>query len=134
MSEHSIHLIGGEDEEVATVEATSLRKDLCAVAISYRGKTLHAENRDYFEAFRDVRKLMEEDGLIPFCYGASLNVYPSGMSRQMAQGMVAYRMTLGKSTSREDLVRIFDAGPDVIPAFAKQQREYFERWVTSFAV
>jgi hypothetical protein len=133
MSKHSVHLIGGEDGELATVEANSLGRDKCVVAVTYRNKTIHGEGRDYFEALREVRKLMEPDRLIPFCYGASLNVYPSGMSREMAQGMVAYRMTLGRPTRREDLVRIFDAGPDVIPAFVAQQSEYFDDWKNSFA-
>jgi hypothetical protein len=134
MSKHSVLLIGGEDGEMATIEASSPGRDKCALTITYRGKTVQAESLDYFEALLEVRKLMEQDHLIPFCYGASLNVYPSGMSRDMSQGMVAYRMTLGRSTTREDLVRIFDAGADVIPAFVAQQKEYFDEWKNSFPV
>jgi hypothetical protein len=133
MTEYTVHLIGGADDETATVSATSPGRDRCCISISYRGKTLQAERTDYFKALQDVRELMEADGLIPFCYGASLNVYPSGMSRDMAQGMVAYRMTLGRSTSREDLVRIFDEGADVIPSYIVQQREFHEKWILSFA-
>ncbi len=133
MSEHTVHLIGGADEETAAVSATSPERDKCLVSISYRGKAVQAEGTDYFKALQAVRKLMEVDGLIPFCYGASLNVYPSGMSRDMSQGMVAYRTTLGKPTTREDLVRIFDEGFDVIPTYVAQQCEFHEKWVQSLA-
>jgi hypothetical protein len=131
MPEHTVHLIGGAEDETAAVSATAPAYDRCIVAISYRGKTLQAEATDYFKALEEVRRLMEADGLIPFCYGASLNVYPSGMSRDMARGMVAYRTKLGMRAIQEDLVRIFDEGADVIPSFVAQQREFHEKWVQS---
>jgi hypothetical protein len=133
MFEYTVHLIGGAENETAAVSATSPGHGRCSVSIVYRGKTLQAESTDYFKALQDVRMLMEADGLIPFCYGASLNVYPSGMTRDMAQGMVAYRLTLAQSTSREDLVRIFDEGADVIPSYVANQREFHTRWIESFA-
>ena len=128
-----MYLIGGAEDEMAAVSTTALAHDRCVVAISYRGKILQAEATDYFKALQEVRRLMEADGLIPFCYGASLNVYPSGMSRDMAQGMVAYRTKLGRHAIQEDLVRIFDEGADVIPSFVAQQREFHEEWVQSIA-
>ena len=133
MSEHTLHLIGGEDDETAVVTATAPGRDRCSITIAYRGKTLEADGPDYFKAFQEIRRLLEADRLIPFCYGASLNVYPSGMSREMTQGMVAYRTTFGRSTTREDLVRIFDEGADVIPSYFAQQHEYHEKWIQSFA-
>jgi len=132
-SEHTVHLIGGADNESATISTTSAGRDSCSISILYREKELRAESTDYFKALQEIRELMEADELIPFCYGASLNVYPSGMSREMSQGMVAYRMSLGKSTTREDLVRIFDAGTDVIPSYVAQQREFHDKWIQSLA-
>ena len=131
MLQRNVHLIGGADDEVASVSATSTGRDRCTVVISYRWKVIKAECLDYFEALREVRKQMEVEALIPFCYGASLDVYPSGVSRDMAQGMVAYRTTLGRSTTRDDLVRIFDEGPDIILSYVAQQYEYHEKWIQS---
>jgi hypothetical protein len=54
-----------------------------------------------------------------------------------ALGLKAYRLTVGKKPSRDDLVGIFDEGPDVIPAPVAQQKEYvdeWKRWVRSNAV
>jgi len=69
--------------------------------------------------------------LLPFCYGASLNVFPSGMSRDMGLGLKAYRLTKGHQAFNKDLVSIFDAGPDVIPSFVVNQKEYYEDWIES---
>src|SRR5690349_16451849 len=78
MSEHIFHLIGGGDDETATVVAEP-RNGLCHLTLRYRGREIEASARDYFEAFCQVREHLEAERLIPFCYGASLHVFPSGM-------------------------------------------------------
>jgi hypothetical protein len=133
MSEHNVNLIGGAVEEPATIVTTSNGPDDCLIAIEYRGKRLDGSGIDFFAAFQQVRQQLESEGLIPFCYGASMNVWPSGMCRSMGQGMLGYRLKLGCSTTREDIVRIFDAGPDVVPANVAEQRKFFEHWGKSFA-
>jgi len=130
MSQHSVHLIGGADEETATVTIDE-RDELCHVTFQYRERSLSASAEDFFEAFAQVRIQLEPDHLIPFCYGASLNVFPSGMSRSMASGLKAYRLTKGRQALTKDLVFIFDSGPDVIPASVARQKEYFDDWITS---
>lgn len=73
-----------------------------------------------------VRLQLEPENLIPVCYGASLDVFPSGMCRDMSGGLSAYRLKLRKSPDREDLVRIFETGPDVKPVTVDDQRNFFE--------
>src|SRR5262249_20140780 len=94
-----------------------------------RGRTIGAQASDYFEALCQVRQELERERLIPFCYGASLNVYPSGMARDMGAGLKAYRLTMGKQARSQDLVDIFAEGPDRIPAPVSAQREFFEQWI-----
>ncbi len=131
MSEHTVHLIGGEDDEVATVTCTP-RAGQCHIVFRYRGRTIEESSTDYFEAFCGVRRRLEEEKLIPFCYGASLNVFPSGMCREMSAGMKAYRMMIGKPVDpKKDLVGIFDEGPDVIPASVALQKGHFDEWLNS---
>ena len=131
MSEYIVHLIGGEDDEAATV--TCAPKDrLCCLTFRYRDRVIEEISTDYFEALRQVRLRLEEEKLIPFCYGASLNVFPSGMCRDMSAGMKAYRMTIGKHADpKKDLVGIFEEGQDVIPATVARQKEYFDEWLKS---
>jgi hypothetical protein len=66
------------------------------------------------------------------CYGASLNVFPSGMARDMGGGVMAYKLTLGQRGRMQDLVCIFDTGPNVQPTTVASQREYFDGWLKSF--
>jgi hypothetical protein len=132
MSEHTVHLIGGDDDETATLSATPV-DGLCHITFRYRDQTIEASATDYFEAFSKIRLRLEEHRLIPFCYGASLSVFPSGMCRDMSAGTTAYRLMHGKKPERGDLVRIFDSGADVIPAFVARQREYFDEWLKSTA-
>jgi hypothetical protein len=133
MSEHSVNLVGGALDEPATIVATSNGADDCHIALSYRSKRLDGSGIDFFAAFQQVRVQLESEGLMPSCYGASLNVWPSGMCRSMGQGMVGYRLKLGTPTTRDDIVRIFDAGPDVVPTRVADQRKFFEDWARSVA-
>jgi hypothetical protein len=128
MDTHTIRLVGGNRDEFAlfTEEQTS---NSCALSCTYSGKTISAQKNDFFEALCVIRRELEKDGVMPFCYGASLKVYPSGMSRQMSAGKAAYKMEMGKQTQRSDVVRIFEHGPDVIPSTVEQQRAFFDEWI-----
>ncbi|HUE69803.1 MAG TPA: hypothetical protein VMP01_02845 [Pirellulaceae bacterium] len=128
MAKYRVFLIGGEDDE-SGVLTTREDKEHCCIAFEFRGRSIHAEADDYFEALCQIRLLLEKERLIPFCYGASLNVYPSGMARDMGLGLKAYRLTIGRDARTDDLVEILTEGPDVIPAFVSRQRDFFDEWI-----
>ena len=128
MKKFEIYLIGGDEDEKAVVTTESV-DGKCKLTFSYRDKELSAQEHDFFAAFCDFREQLEEERLIPFCYGASLNVYPSGMCRDMGSGMVAYKIEIGRRASRDNLVKIFEQGHDVIPSSVSQQKEHFEQWL-----
>lgn len=130
MPEHAIHLIGGDDDETATLSTEDL-DEVCRITFRYRGHSIEASAEDFFDALCQIRLQLEREHLIPFCYGASLNVFPSGMSRSMGAGLRAYRLTIGRQALTKDLVSIFDSGPDVIPASVAKQEEYFNDWIES---
>lgn len=130
METYKVRLIGGVDDEVATI-TTSYGDDSCKLVCSYRGIELAASATDYFDALCGIRLQLEKEGLGLSCYGCSLNVYPSRMAREMGAGLKAYKMTLGRRTSMTDLVEIFSEGPDVIPASVAEQREFLDRWIAS---
>ncbi len=131
MTEYVIHLVGGADDESGVLTKSQSGEDF-TLSFLVRGRAIEATSSDFFAALCEIRQVLAADGLIPFCYGASQNVYPSGMSRQMSGGVVAYQLTLGKpndaSTKR---VNIFQAGPDVIPASVDSQQAFFRAWVAS---
>ena len=128
--EHDIFLIGGSEDERAVIIEEEVG-DTCKLTCRYRGKAIDAESSDFFEALCLIRQQLEPEGLIPFCYGASLNVYPSGMARNMGGGLKAYRLTKGEPARMIDLVEIFQSGSDVIPAFVGTQIAFFDEWVAS---
>ena len=131
MTQHKIFLIGGKDDEVATIDQKECSDGLCLIICNYREKSIEAKAEDFFDALCQIRLKLEKEGLIPFCYGASLNVYPSGMARDMGSGNRAYKLQIGQHASGKNLVGIFDEGPDVIPVFVARQKEYWEEWLAS---
>ena len=130
METHSIFLIGGEDDERGTLLEHEVG-DRCSLRLIWREREASAIADDFFDALCAIRLELEVEGLLLFCYGASLNVYPSGIARSMAMGKMAYRMQAGKHARTADLVDIFSEGPDVTPATVAQQREFFNDWVSS---
>jgi hypothetical protein len=130
MSEYTVHLIGVDDDETAHISTQTQDRD-CCITFTFRGRSIEASASDYFEAFCKIRLILESDKIIPFCYGSSLNVYPSGMCRDMGSGLSAYKLAKGKKPERTDLVKIFDEGFDVIPAYVNAQKEYFADWLKS---
>jgi hypothetical protein len=105
------------------------RHTVCRIILRFDESEIEASDRDFFEAFCRVREQLEKVGLHPLCYGAGRNVYPSGMCRDMSDGLKAYRMRMGRMAGMVDLVSIFDSGPDVDPASVKAQKEFFDRWL-----
>lgn len=132
MAAYTIHLIGGGDDETATLVTDEEQGgDARHISLHHRGRTLQASASDFFEALCSIRLQLESERLFPFCYGASLNVYPSPMSRDMGGGVSAFRLTTGQHARRADLVDIFDAGPDVIPASVANQQQFYDAWLRS---
>ncbi|MBC8954578.1 hypothetical protein [Xenorhabdus sp. PB62.4] len=84
---------------------------------------------DFFDCFAKLRSERKE--VIFLCKGAKINVYPSGMARDMALGMAAYEFNLGEEVSRENLVGTFDFEANDVAVSPNEQREYFHQWVES---
>jgi len=128
---YSVRLVGGEDGERAIFEFDD-EQDCCLLVCRYRDQTISAQESDFFEALVSVRRRLQAEGLMPYCYGASLNVFPSGMARGMGMGLQAYKLTLGKQARTADLVSIFDEGTDVVPADVDAQEQFFrDSWHSS---
>lgn len=88
-------------------------------------KKLSFTATDVFECLTQLRLELAQYGYKPLCNGARLNVYPSGMCRDMGNGLSAYVFTPGKQVDSEDLVGIFDyAEPDSIASVEEQFNYY----------
>jgi hypothetical protein len=125
-----VYLVGGSDDETAIFKLFD-EGNHCRLRCEYRDKVVESTATDFFQALCDVRGLLAKDGLIPFCYGASLDVYPSGMARDMGRGLKAYKLAVGRHAKTDDLVEIFAEGLDVIPASIAAQEQFYCHWLAS---
>lgn len=105
--------------------------ELVHLTLALRDRQFAASASDFFTALCFVRREIEAEGLLLNCYGASQNVFPSGMSRDMGIGDMAYKLTMGQRARTTDLVSIFHTGPDVLPATVEDQEHYYHSWLES---
>ena len=103
----------------------------CILSFTHRDQTISVEASDYFEALCQIRLQLEAQQIQLLCYGASKNVYPSGMARDMGQGLRAYKLIMGKHATMADLVDIFATGTDIQPVTVEEQRRFYETWLTN---
>lgn len=126
--EYRVRLLSTSKPELPGVIRTG--KD-CTVSLTYGGTVIERSDRDYFESLCRIREALELEGYRPHCYGASRNVFPSGMQRQDGGGDIAYRLSMGRRAGSEDVVDIFESGEDVVPASVSEQHAFFQQWLRS---
>lgn len=98
------------------------------VRITIGDREFHEHDFDYWGALRKIRLRLEDEGYRLICNGTSRDVMPSGMCRDMGQGLVAYRLRYFKESSPDDLVNVFEAAPwNRFSTVAEQEKRY-SRW------
>lgn len=105
--------------------------DQVKLGLSFGDERLERSAEDFFSALVGIREFLEPAGLLPRLYGASIDVYPSPMSRSMGAGVKAYKLEPCKQAASKDLVSIFDSGPDIKPATIEAQEAFYENWLKS---
>lgn len=103
----------------------------CVIKLRSESDEVEGEGSDFFNAFCRVREKLEPLGLKPLCYGASRNVFPSNMVRDMGDGLKAYKMRMGQPATLADLVSNFAEGEDVEPVSVAVQHEFWREWLRS---
>jgi hypothetical protein len=98
------------------------------VCVTLGGKSERKAAFDFYTAFQRARHVFESEGCRFLCYGASLNVWPSGMVRDMGMGRTAYKLQRDRDTTLDDLVPIFESGDDVVPSTVEEQCAYANAW------
>jgi hypothetical protein len=90
---------------------------------------------DVFECLTQLRIELAKYGYKPLCAGARLDVYPSGMARDMGDGLSAQVISSEPTNDWEDIqhVSIFDyAEPDLIASVEEQFNYYGSRFSVSY--
>ena len=106
-------------------------KDRIKLSLSVMGREIVSSHDDFFSAMRVIRRELEKDGILLNCYGASKNVFPPPISQEMGQGWKAHKLRIAHPASQQDLVSIFDSGPDVFPSTVDEQEQFYEQWLES---
>src|SRR5438445_3727542 len=101
------------------------RLELAAPEVGTRA----ADASDAFECLCLLRKQLDREGIRLCCNGARLNVWPSGMARDMGGGLKAYVLQIGRRASIDDLVDIFESAPIEDIATVEEQRRFAEKWL-----
>jgi hypothetical protein len=84
---------------------------------------------DIYKAMQKLREYLEARGCQLLCVGARRDVVPSGMSRSMGGGRIAYVVRIGKPAT--ELVDIFDYAEPALVGTVKAQRAYVDAWFAS---
>jgi len=107
-------------------------KEICRISLELGTEVRAAESEeDFFEALKRIRLDLEKTGALLHCFGASENVYPSGMQKSMGPAILAYKMRIGYPTSHHDIVNIFEADETVVPSTVEQQERFHRKWLDS---
>lgn len=113
-------------KQIAKITWWSAERDTCWVEIEFSAGVYAAEGRDFFEALQRSRLELEASGHRLLCWGASRNVWPSGMGRDMGRGLKAYENKLGLRCPT--LRAIFDSDPSVVVSSVSEQIAWNEEW------
>ena len=107
---------------------------VCTLHLTFEDIHVTGSGPDYFEALVAIRRQLERSGILMCVYGASKNVWPSGMARSMGLGLKGYKMIKGKQALKQDLVSIFESGPDVEPSTVAEQEKFRDEWFGSLGL
>jgi hypothetical protein len=107
-------------------------KEIYRISLRQGTEVTTAESEeDFFEALTELRQGLEKTGALLYCFGASENVYPSGMQKSMGPAVLAYKTRIGAPALRQDIVNIFEADETVAPATVEQQEHFHQKWIDS---
>ena len=106
--------------------------EICRISLEQGSEVRVAESEeDFFEALKRLRLDLEKTGALLHCFGASENVYPSGMQKSMGPAILAYKTRIGAPALSKDIVNIFEADETVVPSTVEQQERFRQKWFDS---
>ena len=120
---------GEEFEGLFELEELQNTNDV-SLSFSYAENSVNQVAEDYFTALCRIREELEKQGVSVICNGASKDVYPSPMMRDMGDGDQAYRLKVGVPAKMTDVVNIFEVDKDnFIPSTVLEQEEFYQEWL-----
>lgn len=118
---------GRGDKVVLSVSMTHPRQLSCT-GLGMHDRVFGGD--DLFDALILLRNELEAMNCLLLCAGARPDVYPSGMSRGMSGGRMAYVCEIGKSASI--IVDIFSPALAQDVGTVEEQMSFRQRWIAVF--
>lgn len=104
--------------------------DDVSLSFVYAENSISHVSKDYFTSLCEIRKELERQNVSIICNGASKDVYPSPMMRDMGDGDQAYRLKIGVPARMTDVVNIFEVDRDnFIPSTVLEQEAFYKEWL-----
>jgi len=103
----------------------------CKIILDMEGRILESGSTDYFDALQQIRRILDSEKTFIQCNGARIDVYPSSMSRDMSQGLVAFILHMGQHGSMNDKVHVFDPSDVICDKTVEEQCSYHTKWLDS---
>ena len=101
------------------------------ITLNYNQTSLTKTADDFFDALRQIRLELETQNAMILCNGARIDAYPSGVSRQMSLGRIAYLNQMGQPAQQK--VAIFDKTEANWVASVAEQDKYYHAWLASLS-
>lgn len=133
MSEFTAYKIPLRLHDGSIIEGTLIQEfpdSLCRLHLTAKGINESASSTDYFTSFAHIRKRLAAQSIFPLCYGASRDIWPSDIARDLIQGLKAYRLVPGEPA--RELFGIFEIGKDIDPVHPDEQEKFSADWLKSF--
>ncbi|MBD2816829.1 hypothetical protein ID850_19370 [Xenorhabdus sp. Flor] len=122
-------ILNGKMEEAELHLITYPDRHCCLRIFHNNNQLAESNDTDYFSCFAELRNQLKD--IVFLCKGAKINVFPSAMSRDMSDGIVAYENTLGQYASSEDTVHIFSFEDKDVDVSPEEQRKFHFKWIES---
>ena len=89
-----------------------------------------SKSDNIFDSVVELRKKLELKNIYLLCNASVINVYPSGMQKEIG-GTKAYKLQMGKQATLSDVVDIFDYDSELKISSVEEQKEFYENWIES---
>ena len=87
--------------------------------------------QDFFSCLRDLRLLLEQEGIKVLCNGARVNAWVSGLASQMSRGGAVYLVKIGEPVGHNGVVPLFGPAEAESVGTVSEQLAFQEAWWAS---
>lgn len=122
-------LRSGHPGSFVHIEGDRSPSGICSLAVTDSERCYICAARDFFDALKAIRLILEARDVQILCNGSREDVWPTPKSRRMDAGLVAYVCKPGHFATEE--VQIFEDATDTPHVSVSEQEAYARRWLAS---